>query len=80
MIRRLIIALALVILWAAFVTVIWPTKYRAIALSPAAAEEVLAARENRFTGVVEILTVGGWHTLTSRPDTVMARLFAPAGR
>lgn len=40
---------------------IWPTRYRPIELSPAA--RYLAARENRFTGAVDVLTPAGWRPL-----------------
>jgi hypothetical protein len=60
---RYMVVLAILGVWVAFAAYIWPTKYRAISLAPGAAEEVLAARENRFTGDVQILTVGGWKPL-----------------
>lgn len=48
-----------VILFAAFAYSVWPTPYRPIALSRTI-PRVLAAREHRVTGRVELLTREGW--------------------
>ena len=51
------IAAACIALFAVFV---WPTKYRPIAIS-SSTPRVIAARENRFTGEVELLIApSGW--------------------
>lgn len=59
-----VVPVALVLLVAVFV---WPTQYRAISVdtSHLSREEwgtlfPLAARENRFTGEVQFLTMAGW--------------------
>lgn len=39
---------------------IWPTRYRTV---PIVTPRFLAARENRFTGAVDVLTPEGWHRL-----------------
>lgn len=50
---------ALAALLTAFAVFVWPTMYRPIPLS-APGLRLLAARENRVTGQVELLTRQGW--------------------
>jgi hypothetical protein len=68
---RVAIALAVAGVAAAFGVFVWPTPYRPVAIRiPVGAEkwqrDVVAARENRFTGKVEYLVIGEpWSDLSS---------------
>ena len=55
----------LVALTASVATWIWPTRYRAVALARPV-PHVLAVRQDRFTGAVDVLTSAGWHRLGVR--------------
>lgn len=50
---------------------VWPTPYRPIALQWAL-PRVMAAREHRFTGRVDVLTPSGWHPLVRTADDSLA--------
>lgn len=47
-------------LCASCAAVVWPTAYRTIPVNPGQ-PRILAAREQRFTGRVELLLRDGWH-------------------
>jgi hypothetical protein len=56
--RKVIVAASVLILAAVVAAYVWPTAYRPIAIQPSA--RILAAREQRFTHRVQLLTVEGW--------------------
>lgn len=47
---------------------IWPTPYRTLTLRATAPQPVLAAREHRLTGQVELLTAHGWRPAVPPPN------------
>jgi hypothetical protein len=70
--------------WIAFVTIIatlgafagfvWPTPYRQLPVPVQPANfQVLAARENRFTGTVQLLTIFGWVVAEAADSSRSAR-------
>ena len=61
LLRRLPLLLIGAALLVGFGAFIWPTPYRPIALKNSRA--ILAARQQRVTGRVDVLTKTGWHAL-----------------
>lgn len=65
-----LVALALVL--AAFGRWVWPTPYRTLTLRASAPRPVLAAREHRLTGQVDLLTAYGWRPAVAPPNPFAA--------
>lgn len=59
LVQKATIGIVLVVGLALFATFVWPTAYRPIAILPQPSQDegvaVVAARENRFTGQIELL-------------------------
>jgi hypothetical protein len=78
--RRVIYAIAAVIV-AGFGWFVWPTPYRNVALpgmlqSRSDRACCFAARTNRFTSEIEVLTAAGWQSLSLAKDSATARAAA----
>jgi hypothetical protein len=66
------VAVAVAIALAALGVTVWPTPYREFALRRAPAR-ILAARQQRLTGRVDVLTAAGWFPLERRIEPQIER-------
>lgn len=58
--------LGLLGVFASCAAIVWPTAYRTIPVNPGQ-PRILAAREHRLTGAVELLTRDGWRPARAAP-------------
>jgi len=75
-VRRTAIQLAVAISLAVFAVFVWPTRYRDFRLQGGPRSN-LGARQDRFTGVVSVLTPAGWQKLDSLRNSAPPVRYSP---